>query len=365
VTTTVLVAAGARADSEAAATVRLTTNRHGGKLVSVPGDRTVARFDSAVAAAHAAIDAQQRAMLNVGLAVGEPERGDSVPHAALARASALADFAAPGEILGDVVVRVLLEGSDIETSPKGELDVGGGSGAIEVVAVVVSGPPERRRLRVIIADDAALIRAGLVRLLVDEGFEVVADVADATTLLAAVDASPPDLVITDVRMPPDGTDDGLRAATVIRERHPGVAVLVLSQYVEASSAAALLDARVAGVGYLLKERVGDLDAFVATCHEVAAGGRAVDPAVGEQLLHSRKRDAGLSRLTDREHEVLTLMAQGRSNTAICSELAVSSKTLETHVHAIFQKLDLPASPDEHRRVAAVIRYLDATTRRTE
>jgi hypothetical protein len=155
VTTTVLVAAGTRADPEANATVRSTTTRHGGTLVTVPGDRTVALFDSAVAAAHAAIEAQQRAMLNVGLAVGEQEGGDPVPQAALARASALANVAAPGETLGDVVVGFLLVGSGVETSSKGELDVGGGIGVIEVVAVVVPAPVERRRLRVIVADDAA------------------------------------------------------------------------------------------------------------------------------------------------------------------------------------------------------------------
>jgi DNA-binding NarL/FixJ family response regulator len=358
--TTVTVLIASADDERSLLAVRAAAARFGGHVADCPDGGAVIHFQSVTAAVSAALAAiaSNTTTLRLGVAVGEREADNAA--AALQRARALSAAARPGEILGDVVIRVLLTGSGIETSPHGQLDLGDGAGQFDVVAVIAPAAPDRPRLRVVVADDAALIRAGLVRLLADEGFEVVAEVSDATALLAAVDSDPPDLVVTDVRMPPGGTDDGIRAAATIRQRHPHVAVLVLSQYVEAASAATLLDAGAAGVGYLLKERVSDLDAFVAACHEVAAGGRAIDPAVGNELLRRRRDDDALARLTDREREVLALMASGRSNAAIASALIVSDKTLEAHVRAIFQKLDLPSSPDDHRRVAAVIRFLGAT-----
>ena len=359
-TTVTVLVASADADELSLQAVRRAATRFGGHVSDSPDDCAVVHFQSVTSAASAALAAVASAgtTLRLGLAVGEREAGHAA--AALQRARALSAAARPGEVLGDIVVRVLLTGSGLETSPHGQLDLGNGAGEIDVVAVVAPTATDRPRLRVVVADDAALIRAGLVRLLADEGFEVVAEVSDATALLEAVDTDPPDLVVTDVRMPPDGTDDGLRAAAIIRQCHPRVAVLVLSQYVEAASAATLLDASSAGVGYLLKERVSDLDSFITTCREVAAGGRAIDPAVGNELLRRHHDDHALARLTDREREVLALMAAGRSNTAIASALVVSTKTLEAHVRSIFQKLDLPESPDDHRRVAAVIRFLGAT-----
>jgi DNA-binding NarL/FixJ family response regulator len=213
-------------------------------------------------------------------------------------------------------------------------------------------------LRVIVAEDVALIRSGIVRLLSDSGFHVICDVADAPSLIDAVAAEPPDLVVTDIRMPPDNTDDGLRAAAHIRERHPNVGVLVLSQYVEARAANALLDGRPAGIGYLLKERVTDLDDFVAACRVVAAGGSVIDPLVTEQLLRRRRHDDVLARLTEREREVLELMAHGRSNAAIAEALFLGARTVETHVRAIFMKLDLEETPEGNRRVQAVLQWLE-------
>ena len=213
--------------------------------------------------------------------------------------------------------------------------------------------------RIVVADDAALIRSGIVRLLVDEGFDVAGEAEDATELLALVERLHPDLVITDIRMPPTQTDEGLRAAATIRTEHPEVAVLVLSQHVEARAAAGLLDDHAAGVGYLLKERVGQLDEFVAACRTVAGGGRVVDPLVAEQLVQRGHVGDPVERLTEREREVLSLMAQGRSNAAIASSLSMSPKTVETHVRAIFTKLDLTENADDHRRVAAVVQWLQA------
>jgi DNA-binding NarL/FixJ family response regulator len=228
---------------------------------------------------------------------------------------------------------------------------------VSLAAVRWEPLPDHPPCRVIVADDAALVRSGVVRLLADEGFDVVGEAADAETLLALVEQHIPDLVVTDIRMPPTQTDEGLRAAAAIRAKHESVAVLVLSQHIEAQAAAGLLDDRAAGVGYLLKERVGELDEFVAACRTVADGGRVVDPIVGEQLMRTGREGDPLERLTEREREVLSLMAQGLSNAAIASTLVLSPKTVESHVRAIFTKLDLAESPDEHRRVAAVVQWL--------
>jgi DNA-binding NarL/FixJ family response regulator len=196
-----------------------------------------------------------------------------------------------------------------------------------------------------------------VRLFADGGFVVTGDVGDAQALLDAVEAEPPDVVVTDIRMPPTNTDEGLRAAAEIRSRHPSVAVLVLSQHVEARAAADLLDGRPAGIGYLLKERVGELDEFLQAVRDIAKGASIIDPLVAAQLLLRRRHDDELARLTDRETEVLALMAQGRSNRAIADELFLGEKTVETHIRSIFQKLGLREAPDGHRRVQAVVRWL--------
>jgi len=214
-------------------------------------------------------------------------------------------------------------------------------------------------VRLVIAEDAVLLRAGLTRLLDDAGEEVVAAVGDAEALLDAVERQAPDLAIVDVRMPPTFTDEGIRAAVQIRTQHPGTAVLVLSQYVEQEYASELLAGNTEKVGYLLKDRVADVHEFVDAVRRVADGGTALDPEVVAQLLtRSRRRDP-LDRLTDREREVLGLMAEGRSNRAIGDELVVSDGAVEKHVSNIFSKLDLPPAPGDHRRVLAVLRYLES------
>ncbi len=217
-------------------------------------------------------------------------------------------------------------------------------------------------LRVVLAEDSVLLREGLVQLLRAEGVDVVAAVDDAEALLRAAAEHEPDLVLTDVRMPPAFTDEGLRAAILVRARHPGTAVLVLSQYVEESYAAELLGGRARGVGYLLKDRVGDVDEFVTTVRRVAAGGTAVDPEVVAQLLSRARRDDPLEHLTPRELEVLQLMAEGRSNTAIAARLVVTDKAVEKHVSNIFAKLGLPPATEDHRRVLAVLRHLESAAR---
>lgn len=203
-----------------------------------------------------------------------------------------------------------------------------------------------------------LVRAGIVTFLLDEGFDVVAEVGDAPSLVDAVAQHEPDLVVTDVRMPPDHRDDGLLAATAIRQAHPGVAVLVLSQHIEVSGAAALLGQHPTGVGYLLKERISHLAEFAEACRAVAAGGVVIDQLVTDRLMEGQRAD-DLSRLSAREREVLALMAQGRSNAAIAREVHCSAKTLETYIRSVFTKLGLHEDPDDHRRVAAVVKYLDA------
>jgi DNA-binding NarL/FixJ family response regulator len=208
----------------------------------------------------------------------------------------------------------------------------------------------------VIGEDEALFREGLARLLKDEGFEVVAQAADAQELVRKVEGHRPDVVIADVRMPPDGTDDGLRAALEIRARHPETAVLVLSQYVAERPALDLIGDRAEGVGYLLKERVADLDRFCDALRRVAEGGSALDPEVVARLLGSR-RDDPLAELTAREREVLALMAEGRSNKGIAEQLVVTEYAVEKHVRSILQKLGIAIAPADHRRVLAVLSYL--------
>ena len=214
-------------------------------------------------------------------------------------------------------------------------------------------------MRIVIAEDSVLLRAGLVRLLADAGEQVVAEAGDADELLAAVNRERPDLVLADVRMPPTHTDEGIRAALTLRRQHPGLAVLVLSQYVEERYATELLAGDTAGVGYLLKERVADVREFVEAVRRVGAGGTVLDAEVVGQLLARTRRHDPIAALTPRETEVLTLMAEGRSNNAIAQLLVVSDGAVEKHVSNIFAKLDLPASANDHRRVLAVLRYLEA------
>jgi DNA-binding NarL/FixJ family response regulator len=212
-------------------------------------------------------------------------------------------------------------------------------------------------VRIVIAEDSVLLREGISRLLAEYGHEVVAALPDAEGLDDAVDAHEPDLVVLDVRMPPTHTDEGLRAAVALRGRRPTMPVLVLSQYVEERYAMDLLAMGNAGVGYLLKERVADVRQFIDAATRVADGGTALDPEVVSQLLVRSRRRAPLESLTPREREVLGLMAQGLSNTAIAEALVVSGGAVEKHISSIFTKLDLPPSEHEHRRVLAVLRYL--------
>ncbi|HYK34105.1 MAG TPA: response regulator transcription factor [Streptosporangiaceae bacterium] len=216
-------------------------------------------------------------------------------------------------------------------------------------------------MRVVVAEDSAVVRAGLVEVLADRGLTVAAAVGDAESLLAAVAEHNPDVAVVDVRMPPGYTDEGVRAAIEIRRGHPGVGVLVFSQYVETRYAADLLGAGIgrgaAGVGYLLKDRVADVSEFIDALGRVAAGGTALDPEVVTQLLGASRRTDGLADLTAREREVLALMAEGRSNGAIAAKLFVSERAVEKHVSNIFSKLGLAPSDADHRRVLAVLRYL--------
>ena len=212
-------------------------------------------------------------------------------------------------------------------------------------------------MRLIVADDSLLLREGISRLLVEAGFEVVGRASTGEEALAQVEQHKPDVAIVDIRMPPTHSDEGLKAAQEIRARHPDVGVLVLSQYVELGLAARLLADNAAGLGYLLKDRITDLDEFAAAIRRVGAGGSALDPAIVSQLLGRRRDDDLLQHITPREREVLALMAQGYSNQAIADRLVVTVRAVEKHVTSIFDKLGLPDTSDSHRRVLAVLAFL--------
>jgi len=222
----------------------------------------------------------------------------------------------------------------------------------------VSVPPSDS-LRVVIAEDSAILRDGLVQLLADRGFVITEAVADADALRHAVARERPDVAVIDIRMPPTFTDEGLRAAIELRDNYEGLGILLFSQYIETRYAAELLADDAAGIGYLLKDRVADVSDFVEALVRVASGGTALDPEVVTQLLGASRRTDSISVLSGREREVLSLMAEGRSNGAIASQLVISEGAVEKHVANIFTKLDLPVSQLDHRRVLAVLRYLDS------
>jgi DNA-binding NarL/FixJ family response regulator len=215
-------------------------------------------------------------------------------------------------------------------------------------------------VRVVVADDAVILREGLARLLEEAGFDVVGLAANAVELIESVERANPDVAVIDIRMPPTHTDEGLRAAKTIRQLAPATGILVLSQHVNARYALELLSDGTDGVGYLLKERVSDLDELSASIRRIGEGGSVLDPAVVSQLVGRRRHGHDpLERLTDRERDVLALMAEGRSNKAIAERLFVTEHTVEKHVKNIFNTLRLPPSPDDHRRVLAVVTYLNA------
>jgi DNA-binding NarL/FixJ family response regulator len=214
-------------------------------------------------------------------------------------------------------------------------------------------------MRVVVADDSVLLREGVVRLLEENGFEVVGQAGDAEDLIRKVRAHKPDVAVVDIRMPPTNTDDGLRAALEIRAELPDTGVLVLSQYVEEGYALDLVGESAGGVGYLLKDRVADVERFVDSVRRVADGGSALDPEVVSQLVGRARRDDPLDELTPREREVLGLMAEGRSNNAIAEQLIVTERAVEKHVTSIFSKLGLTPASEDHRRVLAVLAFLRA------
>lgn len=213
-------------------------------------------------------------------------------------------------------------------------------------------------LRVAIAEDSAILRDGLVQLLVDRGFRITDAVGDAQALRRSVDRERPDVAVVDIRMPPTHTDEGLRMAIELRREHKGLAIMMFSQYIETRYAEELLGDDAAGIGYLLKDRVADVIQFVEALTRVASGGTALDPEVVTQLMGASRHRDSISLLTAREKDVLSLMAEGRTNTAIADSLCVSEGAVEKHVTNIFSKFDLPVSQSDHRRVLAVLRYLD-------
>ena len=359
--------------------LRDTVAARGGHVVDAVGDSILAVFSDARAAVDASLAAQRGfrdhewpggrdVRVRIGLHTGTPSFGDEgYTGIDVVRAARIGNAGHGGQILASTTTLDGLDG--VASRDLGEHRIEGLPESLSIRQILADDlphdfPPLRNTiatlgssLRVVLADDSVLLREGVARLLTESGFEVVAQSGNAEDLLRHVAMHKPDVAVVDIRMPPTHTDEGLRAAHEIHERFPDTGVLVLSQYVESSYAMDLLSDTAEGVGYLLKDRVSDVEEFASAVRRVAEGGSALDPAVVSQLVGRQRRDDPLAQLTPREREVLELMAEGRSNQAIADQLFVTLRAVEKHVTSIFSKLDLPASTNAHRRVLAVLAFL--------
>jgi DNA-binding NarL/FixJ family response regulator/class 3 adenylate cyclase len=355
----------------------------GGRVVDARADDLFAVFSDADAGVRAAVDAQLALGLHawpegvqvhvrMGLHTGTAalERSTYVG-LDVHRGARVCAAATGGQVLVSSSVRAHAHDTDVQFADLGEHLLPGFPERERIFQVLHEGlsgellPPASNgsskgdAMRVVIADDSVLLREGIAKLLENAGFEVVGQSGNADDLLLKVRSHKPDVAIVDIRMPPTQTDEGLRAAKEIRESHPNVGVLVLSQYVEAGYALELLQGGAEGVGYLLKDRVADFSEFADAVRRVGEGGSALDPTVVSRLVGRRRGEGPLDTLTPRERDVLELMAEGRSNHAIADKLVVTPRAVEKHVTGVFAKLGLPSSTEGHRRVLATITYLNA------
>jgi DNA-binding NarL/FixJ family response regulator/class 3 adenylate cyclase len=352
---------------------------HEGSEVDATGDALLAAFGQSRHAVDAALEAQRglrdepwpgdaSVRVRIGIHTGTPSlEEDGYMGLDVVRAARIANACHGGQIVASAAT--LAEVADVPSRDLGEHRLAGLAAPERIGQVLADDlprdfPPLRNTIAtfgsaisVALADDSVLLREGIARLLTESGFDVVALSGNAEDLMRHVAMHRPKVTVVDIRMPPTHTDEGLQAARQIRERFPGTGVLVLSQYVEAGYALDLLTESAEGVGYLLKDRVSDVEEFASAVRRVAEGGSALDPAVVTELVGRHRHDDPIEELTPREREVLELMAEGRSNQAIADRLFVTLRAVEKHVTNIFTKLDLPASSDDHRRVLAVLAYL--------
>jgi DNA-binding NarL/FixJ family response regulator/class 3 adenylate cyclase len=343
---------------------------HGGELVKTLGDGVMAAFMLATDALDCAIAAQQRLSLKqgevslpglrAGLSAGEvsQEEGDYHAHTVI-EAARLCALAKPGQVLSARVISLLVgSGTEHVFNDLGTHELKGLSAPVDVDEVLWT-LPDAAAPRVLLADDAVVVRHGIARILEDAGCHVVGQAADAEELLRLTDELIPDVVVTDIKMPPTFELEGLEAALEIRRRHPAIGVLVLSQHLETEYAGDLLADTTSGVGYLLKERITAIDMFTAAVRRVAGGGTAVDPDIVAALMRRESATNPIGSLTEREREILGMMAEGLSNIGIAERLVLSGRTVESHVASIFSKLDIPPERQDDRRVQAVMRYLES------